>query len=391
GSMDDYIRKVAVPQVKEILSNYGPISILWWDTPCEMNPERASQLVEVLKLQPGIIHNNRLGGGFNGDTETPEQFIPATGYPGRDWETCMTLNDTWGYKSYDHNWKSTETLIRNLVDIASKGGNYLLNVGPTSEGLIPEPSVERLQAVGAWMKVNHEAIYATTASPFKRLAWGRCTTKLGSKETALYLHVFNWPSDGQLLVPGLKNPVKSAALLAKRGKLKTQATADGVIISVPAQAPDPVSSTIVLKIKGAPEVENPVLAQAADGSLTLPAVEAITHGSQVKFEGGHERDCIGFWIDANDWVEWQFKVAKPGKFRVSAEIAAQGSGTFTLAVGERKLEAKAPNTGDYGKFQKVELGTLELSNPGQASLAVKAVAAGWQPFNLRTVKLSPVN
>ena len=131
----------------------------------------------LLKLQPGIITNNRLGGGYRGDTETPEQYIPATGYPGRDWETCMTMNDTWGYKSYDHNWKTTETLIRNLVDIARKGGNYLLNVGPTSEGHIPEPRVERLREVGKWMKVNGEAIYATTASPFKRLPWGRCTKK----------------------------------------------------------------------------------------------------------------------------------------------------------------------------------------------------------------------
>ena len=133
--------------MREILSNYGPVAVLWWDTPCDMTKERADMLLPLLKLQPGIITNNRLGGGYEGDTETPEQEIPATGYPGgRDWETCMTMNDTWGFKSYDHNWKSTETLLRNLIDIASKGGNYLLNVGPTSEGLIPEPSVERLKA-----------------------------------------------------------------------------------------------------------------------------------------------------------------------------------------------------------------------------------------------------
>ena len=110
-----------------------------------MNKERAERLLPLLALRPGIITNNRLGGGYNGDTDTPEQHIPATGIQGRDWETCMTMNGTWGYKSYDHNWKSTETLIRNLVDIASKGGNYLLNVGPTAEGLIPQPSIDRLQ------------------------------------------------------------------------------------------------------------------------------------------------------------------------------------------------------------------------------------------------------
>ena len=139
--MDDYIDKIAVPQVKEILSNYGEFpAVLWWDTPIDMNADRAQKLYDVVeKLRPNIIMNNRLGGGFKGDTETPEQTIPAKGYPGRDWETCMTINDTWGYKRDDNHCKSTETLIRNLCDIASKGGNYLLNVGPTSEGLIPQP------------------------------------------------------------------------------------------------------------------------------------------------------------------------------------------------------------------------------------------------------------
>ena len=122
--MDDYIDKVAAPQVRELLSNCGEFPVvLWWDTPTDMNTNRADKLIALLRLKPGIIHNNRLGGGYRGDTETPEQFIPATGYPGRDWETCMTMNDTWGFKSYDHNLKSAELILRNLVDIASKGGN----------------------------------------------------------------------------------------------------------------------------------------------------------------------------------------------------------------------------------------------------------------------------
>ena len=391
-SMDDYIDKVAVPQVREILSNYGPFpAVLWWDTPIDMNKERADKLIAELRLKPGIIHNNRLGGGYKGDTETPEQFIPATGYPGRDWETCMTMNDTWGYKSYDDHWKSTETLIRNLVDIASKGGNYLLNVGPTSEGLIPAPSVERLKAIGAWMKVNHEAIYATTASPFKRLSWGRCTKVLTSGGATLYLHVFNWPADGRLVVPGLKNVADKAYLLADSSKhaLAVESGAEGLTISVPATAPDPISSTVVLKIKGAPQVEQPGLVQDYDGSIVLPAGEARCHGDQIKYESGDARDNLGFWTESGDWADWEFTVTKPGKFEVTAEVAAPEPASFEVSIGAQKAKADAVVTGDYGRFRRTKIGTLEIAATGKATLALHAVADGWHPINVKSIRLKP--
>jgi alpha-L-fucosidase len=256
GSMDDYIANIAVPQVKELLTNYGPVAVLWWDTPVDMTPGRVEQFLPLLKLQPQIVTNNRLDKNkLTGDFSTPEQKIPETGIPGKDWETCMTMNSTWGYKSFDHNWKPTEKLIRNLIDIASKGGNYLLNVGPTSEGEFPQPSVQRLQQIGQWMKTNGEAIYGTTASPIAGIPWGRCTKKATPDGATLYLHVFDWPKDGKLLVPHLKSDVESATMLATGAKLDTKPTAEGLTITVPANAPDPISSTIMLNVKGTTKFE----------------------------------------------------------------------------------------------------------------------------------------
>jgi alpha-L-fucosidase len=392
GDMTEYIKKVAAPQIHEILSNYGPIAILWWDTPFDMTRDRANLLLPLLRLQPGIINNNRLGGGYKGDTETPEQFVPATGYPGRDWETCMTMNDTWGYKSYDHDWKSPQTLIRNLVDIASKGGNYLLNVGPTSEGQIPDASIERLKAIGQWMKINSEAIYATTASPFKRLPWGRCTKKLNGSETTLFLHVFDWPADGRLQVPGLKNPVIKAWLLGeKKQSLKTEQVSNGVTISVPVTAPDPVSSTVVLSIKGAPEVEQLGICQDFDGTILLQASEARLHGEQIKYESGDGLDNIGFWFDPAEWADWEVQITKPGKFEVTAEIAATGAASVQVSVGEQRIRAKSPVSGDYGKFRRGNLGQLEISATGKATIALHGIPEGWHPVNVKSIRLKPVS
>jgi len=265
GSFDTYLQTKAIPQIKELLNNYGEFpAIVWFDTPTsDMTPARAAEIVTLLNQHPNLIWNNRLGGGYDGDTETPEQRIPPQGFPGRDWESCMTINDTWGYKSYDANFKSTETLLHNLIDIASKGGNYLLNVGPDSQGIVPGPEVQRLLAIGKWLSVNGEAIYGTGPTLFGAEAgsfsstekdengkpvfvpnWSwRSTTAHGK----IYIEIFQWPS-GSFHLDTLPRKIISAYLLADKTRkpLPISSSAKGIDIRLPERPVDPIATVVVL-------------------------------------------------------------------------------------------------------------------------------------------------
>ncbi|MBN8459365.1 MAG: alpha-L-fucosidase [Verrucomicrobia bacterium] len=266
GSFDTYLKSIAIPQTRELITRYNP-DIFWWDTPTWMNVARAKPLHDIVATVPGIITNNRLGGGYGGDTKTPEQFVPITGYKG-DWETCMTIGNNWGYVTEDmKRLKPSADLIRKLADICSKGGNFLLNVGPRKDGTIDEGMAGRLLEMGKWVSANGESIYGTTAGPFRRLSWG-CATRKGN---TLYLHVFDWPKDGKLRVP-LENRAVSAHLLTSpASRLKTASEPGRITIDVPATPADPADTVVVLTIEGSPDVPGlPTLgatatASAADG------------------------------------------------------------------------------------------------------------------------------
>ncbi len=258
-------------QLKELVTNYGDIGVIWFDGEWEnfWTHEDGKDLYNYVRsLKPAIIINNRVDkgrsgmagmtteGDYGGDFGTPEQEIPETGLPAVDWESCMTMNNNWGYNKADKNFKSAKDLIQKLVDIASKGGNFLLNIGPKADGTFPQESIDRLKAIGDWMKINGESIYGTTASPLEHTAWGRVTQKKMGDNTRLYLHVFDWPTNGKLQLGGIANkPLKVYKLAGKKDLLFTGK--DNMIsIRVPASA-NTINTVIVVDIKGRPLVYKP--------------------------------------------------------------------------------------------------------------------------------------
>jgi alpha-L-fucosidase len=238
---DGYIRNYVAPQVRELLTNYGPIAVIWFDTPKGITTEQSQFLLDLVhEIQPECLVCGRLGNGLGDYASANDNHIPGS-LVDLDWETPATINDTWGFKSDDHNWKLVEDLIRKLVDIVSKGGAYLLNVGPTAEGIIPQPSVERLATMGEWLAVNGESIYGTRPGPIQGEDWCRTTRKDGK----IYLHVFDWPKDGKLSLPNL--PITGAYLLADPGqRLTVSQLSNQTIIQGPPSAPDPINTVVVL-------------------------------------------------------------------------------------------------------------------------------------------------
>ncbi|WP_342990191.1 MULTISPECIES: alpha-L-fucosidase [Bacteroides] len=249
ATREEYFERVAIPQIKELLTNYGDIAVFFWDTPSEMTEEYAEKISALFKDYPHIITNDRLirdSEKYTGDYKTPEQTIPTVKQlDGTDWETCMTLNDSWGYKKRGNVWKTSRTLILSLIDIASKGGNFLLNIAPDGEGAIPEINYRRLKDVGDWMKKYSESIYGTERVKVKEPQWGRCTQKFVGGKTYVYLHVIDWPEDGKLLFRVYEN-ASSATLLHNGEALKFKNTHDGIYLDLPQEAPDAYVSVIKL-------------------------------------------------------------------------------------------------------------------------------------------------
>lgn len=251
-------------QLRELLTNYGEIAILWFDGGWESTwtHDLGASLLEYCRsLAPGVIVNNRIGGVRPGETPvgpplgdfiTPEQEVPTTGLPGTKWESCLTMNHNWGYSKFDHDWKSVPTLIGLLIETASKGGNLLLNVGPKGDGTVPAECVERLGAIGDWMGINGSAIYGTTATPFTA-----APHPVTVKETRLNVFIHNWEASRQFELPGVRDRPRRAFLLSDRanGQLQTSNTSGGLAVTLTDRPPDSIWPVVTLEFDTPPRID----------------------------------------------------------------------------------------------------------------------------------------
>jgi len=382
----------AFGQIRELCTGYGKLAVLWFDGGWEHSAAdwKADDLVKMIRRsQPGIVINDR--SGIPADYSTPEQTIPGRGMGSRPWETCMTINGSWGYNAGDQSYKSTDDLIRILVDVVSKGGNLLLNVGPRADGTIQPEFVERLKAVGEWLKANGESIYGTEGGPFAPQPWGRCTVKRVDKgRTYLYFHLFGIPESGTVEIRGLGSKVWRAWMLSTGQRVEFSQDGTSLRLAVPTEGRSPADTVIVVSTSREPRVEAMPVAPDGDGNLKLTADLAEVHGSSARVENSGAN--IGFWTDASDYVTWAAKLDKSGEYNVTISQACEpgtAGATYEVTIGNAKIAGIVKATGGWADYVDVPLGRLSLP-AGTLTVTVRPLKMpGFAVMNLKELRLTP--
>lgn len=392
----------ATNQLKELVTKYDP-AVLWFDGEWEhSNEEQRAFAIEkiLLGLKPTLLINDRLfkREPGHGDFGTPENYVPATGVRNPDgsprlWEACYTMNwNGWGYNRTETEFHSASQLIRQLIEIVSKGGNLLLNVGPQPDGRIQADFVARLKRMGEWLKTNGEAIYGTTASVFERLPFfGRCTVK-GNK---LYIHVMGWPADGRFRLPGLKTDVKKTYLLTGPGRpLPFKRAGKDVIITLPERERDPDATVVVVELQGPPVVEPYRIVPGKDGRVELPVYLADIQsemGQRAYIDHFYRTTMLANWQNVNDYPEWVFTTDKAGAFDILASYASMwgGKAAYEVEVDGEKLAAQTESSPSVYFPATFSVGKISLK-AGRHTLRVRITSlTNNHAMNLEKVALVP--
>ncbi len=392
ATFDDYFVKKCLPQVEEITSNYGPIEIVWFDTPGKMPKKYVQQLVDVVrKNQPNALVSGRAGHGLGdyqslGDMEVPHKNVAGM------WEAVDTTNDSWAYAWYDEYWKTPKEILRRLIACVGRGGTYMLNIGPRGDGSVPERAVRSLRESGEWIRRYPQVVYCTAASPWQHaLPWGDATVK----ENKLYLSVFEWPTSGKLCLPGLKTEITSAKLLkGSEGKALKFTTSNGwTVFEVPQTAPEKLVSVIEVDLSGAPEVDPTFGLDPYCGTEILSEF-ATVKGAKLSHKRWMEK--FGEWKAVHHVHNWtsggkavfEVDVLTAGDYNASLTYSGEGRLVWGVDIeGGEHIQNEQNSSHNYQEFP---IGWLNFPKPGKYKVSVSCLEGDCKTSSLKAIRFTPV-
>ena len=359
-----YINTKAIPQIQELILKYHP-DILWFDTPHKIPLSENLRILKMIReTDLNVVVNGRLArsssvtfGDYKNTADRPAEFFPVDG----DWEAIPTTNESYGYSKSDNSHKPAAFFIRLLANAASRGGNLLMNIGPMGNGKFDARDTKILSGIGKWMNVNSEAIYGTTVSPLPLQNWGVSTRK----DDKIYLHVFNWPKDGKLIIGGMKSEIGRAYLLSDpRKDLKINKLNQlDKIISVKLAKTDSVNTVIVLVPKGVVKTDTIRLLGRNGEKNRLLAFDANLHGKGLSFgDGKTDRYYVQGWKQKDQWLSWNVRLNEPAEFDITLKCTGskKSGGTYILEVAGQQLKATIPSFQKDGAIKELKPGKIKL-------------------------------
>jgi alpha-L-fucosidase len=400
-----YYATKSIPQIKELLSNYGPLGMMWFDMPGGMNrDETLAFMARVRQLQPDCLISSRVGNGFGDFRDLGDSELP-TGVIDGPWEALFTHNDSWGFIKNDTDFKSPQDVLHLLASVAARGGNLILNVGPDGTGRIPDMSQRYLREVGAWLKENGESIYGTTRSPIPDQPWGVATLK----PNRLFLHVFQRPKDGVLFVPAFSATAKQAALLAGGEQLKMEQSGDDLEIFLPTELPDTRDTVVAVDFDGALHdawTNTPAILSRQFDSFSVDASRAQLTGQATAgrltsswYFGNWKHDtCVQNMRAPTDSAQFSCRFLEPGDYRVILDYAcppADKDREGIVEVAGKSYNFQSLLTGDYNSHEPLlfihhNVGIVTIKEPGTVTVSVHPKNDGGELFWLRRICFEPI-
>jgi alpha-L-fucosidase len=392
ADFDDYFVKKCLPQVKEITSEYGPIEIVWFDTPGNMPKKYVEELVAVVrKNQPNAMICGRAGHGLGDYQSLGDMEVPVSNQPGL-WETVDTTNDSWAYAWYDQNWKAPKLILERLIATVARGGTYMLNIGPRGDGSVPQNAADTLRVSGEWIHRYPQVVYGTDASPWQHaLPWGDVTVK----DKTMFLTVSEWPTNGKLYLPGLKTGIKSAKVLrgAESETIEYQNENGWICFTVPAAAPEKLISVIQVELEAKPEAD-PCFGIDPDANTDLLSEFATVKGAKKETKQWMEK--FGEWKHTNqisEWepgsaATWEVNVLKPGSYQVDLTYAGEPRLVWSVAVdGGETIQNQQNASLNYQSFQ---IGWLNFPKPGKYKVNVSCIEGITKTASLKSISFTAI-